>query len=171
MPENQPANPTPPAADEDDAIGLASEEDQRRGADPGADLAETVAEMDAGPLAADGTIPIADNEWTKQFGGALDPEAGIYRVADKRFSLRHITGSALAQLITSLVWFLAGSTLLVFALILQDDYFVYPAPVLVPLAYFMCVRTWRWWKGRALFTDRLVETLDGPQTPDGSLSP
>lgn len=152
-------------ADDEEILGLAEDSEPRK---PGDDLAETAVEVEIPPETADGTIPVAHDVWSRQFGGQADPEAGIYRVADKRFSLKHITGSALALLIGSLVWFLAGTTLLILAVILQDDYYVYPAPVLVPFAWFMSWRTWRRWKGRALFADRLVETLDGPQLPDGS---
>jgi hypothetical protein len=160
----------PGQSDTDEEVpGLAEDSEPRK---PGDDLAETAVEVEIPPeTTPDGTIPIAHDVWSRQFGGQADPEAGIFRVADKRFSIRHIAGSPLGLLISSLLWFLAGSTLLILAVILQDDYYVYPAPVLVPFAWFMCWRTWRRWKGRAMFADRLVETLDGPQLPDGPVTP
>jgi hypothetical protein len=96
--------------------------------------------------------------------GQLDPERGIMRVADRRFSLRRLvrTGT-LGQLILSLLCFLVGATALVLAINLRDPPFIGAAAVGTPVSWFYCVRLFRRWLGGRQYGHRLIETLDGPE--------
>ena len=97
------------------------------------------------------------------FDRQFDPEAGITRVADKRWTLRRFAPApALRQVLLSMVCFLAASTALILAINLGDPVYVYSAWVVTPVGGFFAIRLFRRWKGRRSLTVRIEETLDGP---------
>lgn len=141
-------------------------------APPGA-LDDTVAEvvvdepaeapLSPGPAAPPDPDRSAFEPWLQQFDGQYDPEAGITRVADKRWTLRRIAPpGSLGQVLLSMVCFLIATTLLILALILKDPQYTYTAPVLTPLGLYLALRLFRKWKGHRALTVRIEETLDGP---------
>ncbi len=107
--------------------------------------------------------------WTLELEGGYDPEAGIMRVADKRFSLRRLAPpGSLGQLLLSLVLFLIAVNLGIVAVIMRDPVYVYTAPVVTPVGLFFAIRMFRKWKGHRALTIRIEETLEGPVEGRGS---
>jgi len=167
--QKPPAAAVPEGALDETVAEMEVEEDLRVLDDGGdrfgggeAPLSMGPASPDAGRRGATGEAGGASEPWTFELEGGYDPEAGIMRVADKRFSLRRLAPpGSLGQLILSLVLFLIAVNLGIVAVILRDPVYVYTAPVVTPVGLFYSIRMFRRWKGHRALTIRIEETLEG----------